>query len=159
VERAPGAGAREAQRIAGTGWGETTYHLERLTIAGLIHRERGGAQDHYFASKVPLADRRLLGLCRSVSARHLMLALLEAKEEATVPELVARTGLSEGRISVHLRRLVETGVVRTGRNGRLRTFFIEDRDRVVRLLIVYRDGFADQWVERLLAAWSDLLRP
>jgi len=158
VRRAPGIGAREAQRAAGTGWGETTYHLDRLTDVGLIHREKSSAQDHYFASEVPLGDRRLLGLTRSVSARLLLVTLLD-KGEATVPELTARTGLSEGRLSVHLRRLIETGVVRTGRRTRWRTFDIADRDRVIRLLVTYREGFADQWVERLLETWSELFRP
>ncbi|MGD0588327.1 MAG: winged helix-turn-helix transcriptional regulator [Thermoplasmata archaeon] len=158
VRRAPGIGAREAQRAAETGWGETTYHLERLTDAGLIHRERSSTQDHYFATEVPLADRRLLGLTRSASARLLLVTLLD-QGEATVPELTERTGLSEGRLSVHLRRLIETGVVRTGRRARWRTFDIVDRDRVTRLLVTYRTGFADQWVEQLLETWADLFRP
>ncbi len=158
VRRAPGVGAREVQRAASTGWGETTYHLDRLTDAGLIHRERSGFQDHYYAAEVPLADRRLLGLTRSPSARRLLVALLDAGE-STVPELTEHTTLSEGRISIHLRRLISTGVVHTGRRGRYRTFAIVDRNRVLRLLVTYREGLADEWVEGLLQTWSDLFRP
>jgi len=158
VRRAPGIGGREAQRAANTGWGETVYHLDRLTDAGLLHRERTGHQDHYFVAEVPLADRRLLGLMRSESARRLVLALLEHGVQ-TVPELTERTGLSTGRLSVHLRRLLETGLVTTGRRGRLRTFVPSDRDRVIRLLVVYRSGFADALTERLLETWSELIRP
>lgn len=158
VRRAPGIGAREAQRATDTGWGETTYHLDRLTESGLIHRERSTYQDHYFVADVPLADRRLLGLTRSRSARTLLIALLD-RGEATVPELTERTGLSEGRLSVHLRRLIGTEVIRTGRRGRWRTFDVADRDRVIRLLVTYREGFADEWVERLLETWSELFRP
>jgi len=158
VRRAPGVGAREVQRVAGTGWGETTYHLDRLTNAGLVHRERGPFQDHYYIAAVPLADRRLLGLTRSASARRLLVDLVESGE-ATVPDLTERTSLSEGRISIHLRRLVETGIVETGRRGRWRTFRVVDRERVVRLLITYREGFTDEWVERLLDTWADLFRP
>ena len=36
VRRHPGVGARQLQRAAGTGWGETVYHLDRLTAAGLL---------------------------------------------------------------------------------------------------------------------------
>ena len=158
VRRAPGSGAREVQRAIDTGWGETTYHLDRLVDAGLIHREPSGYQDHYFVAEVPLADRRLLGLTRSASARRLLVALLEAGE-ATVPELSERTGLSEGRLSVHLRRLIETGMLRMGRRARWRTFEVIDRERVMLLLVTYRDGLADQWVERLLETWSELFRP
>ena len=158
VRRSPGIGAREAQRAAGTGWGETVYHLDRLTQANLLHRERAGHQDHYFAAAVPLGDRALLRLTRSVSARRLLLALLESPG-STVPDLVGRTGLSTGRISVHLGRLGELGLLTTGRRGRLRTFTVADRDRVVGTLVTYREGLADEWLERLLATWSELLRP
>ena len=158
VRRSPGMGAREAQRAAGTGWGETVYHLDRLTDAHLLHRERSGHQDHYFVAAVPLADRGLLRLTRSASARRLLVALLE-EPNSTVPDLAERSGLSAGRISVHLGRLGELGILATGRRARLRTFELRDRDRVLRLLVTYREGLADQWVERLIETWSDLLRP
>jgi len=157
VRRAPGIGGREVQRAAATGWGETVYHLERLTEAGLLHREPSGHQDHYFVASVPLSDRNLLRLTRSPSARHLLVALLE-RPGRTVPDLIERTGLSPGRLSVHLRRLMETGIVQTGREGRLRTFAVADRPRVVRLLVTYRSGIADEWVERLLETWTELFR-
>lgn len=158
VRRMPGTGAREVQRAAGTGWGETVYHLERLTEAHLLQRERAGHQDHYFVAAVPLGDRSLLRLARSPSARRLLVALLETPG-LTVPELSQKTGLSAGRLSVHLGRLAERSLLQTGRRERLRTFEIADRDRVLRLLVSYRESFADEWVERLLATWSDLLRP
>lgn len=157
VRRSPGIGAREVQRQADTGWGETVYHLDRLTQAHLLQRERSGHQDHYFIAAVPLADRGLLRVTRSPSARKLLLALLE-EPNRTVPDLTQRTGLSAGRVSVHLSRLMELGLLRTGHSDRFRTFEIEDRERVVRLLVSYREGLADEWVERLLATWSDLLR-
>jgi len=157
VRRSPGIGAREVQREADTGWGETVYHLDRLTQAHLLQRERSGHQDHYFVAAVPLGDRGLLRLARSPSARRLLVALLESPNR-TVPDLTERTGLSAGRVSVHLSRLMELGILRTGRNDRFRTFEVGDRDRVLRLLVTYREGLADEWVERLLATWSDLLR-
>jgi predicted transcriptional regulator len=157
VRHAPGVGAREVQRAAGLGWGETVYHLDRLTEANLLHRERAGHQDHYFVAEVPLGDRGLLRLTRSPSARRLLVALLEAPG-STVPELMERTGLSAGRLSVHLGRYGELGLLATGRRERLRTFEVVDRERVLRLLLGYRESFGDAWVERLVETWSDLLR-
>jgi predicted transcriptional regulator len=157
VRRSPGIGAREVQREAGTGWGETVYHLDRLTQAHLLQREKSGHQDHYFAAAVPLGDRGLLRLARSPSARRLLVALLELPSR-TVPDLTERTGLSAGRISVHLGRLMELGLLATGRRDRFRTFEVADQERVLRLLVSYRESWADEWVERLLTTWSELLR-
>jgi predicted transcriptional regulator len=158
VLRSPGCGGREAQRAAGTAWGETVYHLERLADAGLLHREQSGHQDHYFAATVPLGDRRLLRLARSASARRLIIAILE-RPDLSVPELIDRTGLSAGRLSVHLHRLTETGIVVTGRRGRLRTFRVADSTRIIQLLVTYRSGFADEWIEKILETWGELFRP
>jgi len=158
ARKAPGSGAREIQRAAGTGWGETVYHLERLTEAGLLHRERSGHQDHYFPATVPLGDRRLLRLSRSRSARRVLVTLLESPA-LTVPEISKRTGLSAGRLSVHLRRMIEMGITQTGRQGRYRTFDVVDRSGVIRVLTTYRSGIADQWIDGLLDTWAELFRP
>jgi len=158
VRAAPGIGGREAQRAADTGWGETVYHLERLTEARLLHRERAGFQDHYFVANVPLADRSLLRLMRSPSARRLLVDLLRRPEQ-TIPELSEQSGMSPGRLSVHLRRFLDGGLLRTGRRGRYRTFDVADRNRVIALLVTYRSGFGDSWTERFLETWSELLRP
>jgi len=158
VQQSPGLGSREIQRKTGMAWGETTYHLDRLVTAGLIHREQGGHQDYYFAATVPLGDRTLLRLARSDAMRRVLSALL-TQPDLTVPELEERTGLSPGRLSIHLRRFLQTGLVQAGRRDRFRTFAIVDRDRVVRLLIAYRSSFADGWVDRLLETWSEVFRP
>jgi predicted transcriptional regulator len=158
VRVAPGLGAREVQRGAGTGWGETTYHLDRMVEAGLLHRESDGHQDHYFVAEVPLAERRLLGLTRSPSVRRVLVTILE-HPGSTVPELTEFTHMSPGRLSVHLRRLLEIGVVRSGRRGRFRTFEIPEREHLIRWLVTYREGFADRWVEGLLETWTELFRP
>ncbi len=158
VRSHPGSGARELQRLSKTAWGEAVYHLDRLTEAGLIHRERGTHQDHYFAPEVPIPDRQVLGLLRSASARRVLEGLLEFPA-STLPDLAGRTGLSRGRLSVHLHRLMRIDLVRSGRSGRRRSFELSDPERVMRLLVTYSDGFADEWIERILATWSELFRP
>lgn len=158
VSHSPGLGSREIQRQTGMAWGETTYHLDRLVTGGLVHREEGGHQDYYFAATVPLGDRTLLRLARSEASRRLLGALL-TDADLTVPELEERTGLSPGRLSIHVRRFLETGLVQSGRRERFRTFRIADRDRVVRILITYRTSYADGWVDRLLETWSEVFRP
>ncbi len=154
----PGTSARDVQRGAQLAWGETAYHLERLEQGGLVHRERGGRQDFYFAASVPLADRTLLRLARSPTIRRLLVTLLRDRT-SSFQGLCERTGLSQSRISVHLRRLLELGIVESNRREQFRVYSIRDEVRVVRLLIAYRESYADGWVDKLVDAWSELFPP
>ena len=154
----PGLSAREIQRSTGTAWGETTYHLERLESAGLIQRERSLHQDFYFAKSVPLGERTLLRLGRSAAVRRILVVLLE-KEDLTLPELSAGAQLSVSRVSIHVRRLLASGVLRSGRRGNFRTFSVTDREVTGRVLVRYRAGYADAWVDRLVEVWAELFPP
>ncbi len=154
----PGTSARDAQRGAEMAWGETAYHLERLEQGGLIHRERGGRQDFYFASSVPLGDRTLLRLARSPTVRRMLVTLLRDRI-SSFQGLRDRTGLSPSRISVHLHRLLELGIVDSARRDQQRIYSIRDEERIVRLLITYRESYADGWVEKLVDTWSELFPP
>jgi predicted transcriptional regulator len=159
VERTPGLSAREIQRQAGAAWGETAYHLERLEEAGLVHRERGPHQDFYFEARVPLGDRTLLRLARSEAVRRILVELVRAEEELALVEVAERSSLSVSRASIHLRRLLETGIIVSGRRGAMRTFRVGEAGRVARVLVAYREGYADRWVDQLVAAWSELFPP
>ena len=155
VRTTPGLSAREIQRGAGTGWGETVYHLERLEESGLLQRERGGHQDFYFAASVPLGERTLLRLARSAAVRRILVTVLD-RPGRTLPEIAEGTAMSLSRASIHLRRLLDTGVVASGQRDRWRTFSVVEPERVARLLVLYRAGFQDDWIDRLSGAWADL---
>ncbi|HEV2316113.1 MAG TPA: winged helix-turn-helix transcriptional regulator [Thermoplasmata archaeon] len=159
VERTPGLSAREIQRQAGTAWGETSYHLERLETAGLVQRERGPHQDFYFGARVPLGDRTLLRLARSEAVRRILVELLRSEEELPLVEIAERSSLSVSRTSIHLRRLLETGILVASRQGPLRTFRVGESNRIARVLVTYREGYADRWIDQLVDTWSELFSP
>lgn len=158
VRTTPGLSAREIQRAAGTAWGETSYHLERLEDGGLIRRERGPHQDFFFAATVPESERTVLRAARSTSARRILVELL-AHPDLTIAEIGSATELSLSRTSIHLRRLIEMRIVATGQRGPYRTFQVVDRAQVAQLLVAHQDGYADAWVERLVDAWSEMFPP
>ena len=154
----PGRSAREIQRAAGTAWGETTYHLDRLERSGLVHRERGPHQDFYFAASVPLGERTLLRVARSSAARRILVVLLR-EGDLTLAEVTSRAALSLTRVSIHLRRLLDTGLVHSGRRDRLRTFRLSDPERTGRVLVAYKDGFGDALIDGLSDTWGELFPP
>lgn len=158
VQSTPGLSAREIQRAAGTAWGETSYHLERLEDGGLIRRERGSHQDFFFAATISEGERTVLRAARSASARRILVELL-AHPDLSLAEVGSATGLSVSRTSIHLRRLIETHIVEAGHRGPFRTFRVADRARVAQLLVAHQEGYADAWVDRLVDAWSEMFPP
>lgn len=153
----PGASARDVQRLAGLAWGETAYHLDQLTRAGALRRERGGRRDFYFRTDLTWDDRRLLRSLRSASQRRLLLAL-STSPGRTVAELGEDTRLSYSTISFHLRELVDAGVVEGFRDGNVRRYRARFPERLGELLTTYRESFADRLVDRFVETWSSLIR-
>ena len=156
VCRHPGSSAREIQRTAGLAWGETAYHLDQLTKAGVLRRERGGRRDYYFPHAMGWEDRRLFQALRRPAQRHLLVALSRTPG-LTLAELRAACGFSLSTTSFHLRQLLAISVVEGYREGNLRRYRVVRPTRLVELLKGYRDSFQDRLVDRFIEAWSGLL--
>lgn len=155
VSKHPGASARDVQRIAGLGWGETAYHLEQLTDGGVLRRERGGRRDYYFAAAMTWEDRRLFQALRSPAQRRLLLVLTESPG-LTLSELRARLDLSLSTTSFHVRQLMSYSVIEGYRSGNLRRYRAMRPQRVAELVKGYRESFEDRLVDRFVEAWSGL---
>lgn len=155
VSKNPGASAREVQRLAGLGWGETAYHLEQLTEAGVLRRERGGRRDFYFPASITWEDRRLFQALRSPAQRRLLLALSEAPG-LNLAELRERLGLSLSTTSFHVRQLLASSEIEGYRDGNSRRYRAVRPQRVAELVRGYQESFEDRLVDRFVEAWSAL---
>jgi predicted transcriptional regulator len=155
ISKNPGSSARDVQRLAGLAWGETAYHLDQLTRAGLVRRERGGRRDYYFLSSMRWEDRRLFQALRSPTQRRLVLLLSQAPG-LTLAELRERTGLSLSTTSFHLRQLLERSVIEGYRGGNVRRYRVLQASHVAELVRGYRDSFEDRLVDRFVEAWTGL---
>lgn len=151
----PGASARDVQRLAGLAWGETAYHLDVMTRAGAVRRERGGRRDYYYPPEMTWNDRKLVRSLRSDSQRRILLELT-GSGGLTISELCARTGLSVSTTAFHLRELVEASLVEPFRDGNVRRYRAAFPARVSQLLKEHRESFRDQLVDRFVETWSSL---
>jgi DNA-binding MarR family transcriptional regulator len=157
IQEHPGSSAREIQRRLSTAWGETTYHLERLSKAGLLRRERGGWRDYYFSLELTWLDRRIIQSLRSPAERQLLLAALD-RPSSSFAELVDETGLGRSTASFHLRRLVELGRLTVSDPGVNKRYSVVEADRTRELLSQYAASFADELVDRFVDAFGGLLK-
>ena len=153
----PGASARGVQRGLGLGWGETTYHLDQMLRAGLLHRERGGRRDYYFRPDTPPIDRQLLVVMQSPVERA-MLVELARFPGASFRDLMSRLNLGKSTAAFHLRFLVALGVVDVESSTARRRYSVRRADIVLRLYGSYRDSFEDRWVDRFSSTWGGLVR-
>lgn len=156
VAQHPGSSARDIQRRAQLGWGETAYHLDQLIAAGLLRRERGGRRDYYFPASMTWEDRRLLQALRSPTQRRL-LVVLGGAPGLTLGEMRERAGLSLSTTSFHLRQLLERSAVEWYREGNLRRYRVAQPHRLAQMLHLYQTSFQDGMVDRFVEAWSGLL--
>lgn len=156
VSHHPGASARDVQRLAGLGWGETAYHLDQLTTAGVLRRERGGRRDYYFPATMTWEERRVLQALRSPTQRRLLL-LLSERPGLSLAELHERSRLSLSTTSFHLRQLLDRAVVESRREANVRRYWVVQREHVAELVRGYRESFGDDLVDRFVEAWSGLL--
>lgn len=156
VCRHPGASAREIQRLAKLAWGETAYHLDQLTRAGILRRERGGRRDFYFPAAMGWGDRRLFQALRRPAQRRLIV-VLSREPGLTLAELRQRAGFSLSTTSFHVRQLLAGTVLEGVRDGNLRRYRVAHTTRVAELLKGYRESFQDRLVDRFVEAWSGLL--
>ncbi len=155
VARNPGSSARDVQRVLGLGWGETSYHLDRLVEAQLLRRERTPNRDFYFARDVTWEDRRSLVFFRRRTSREILLALY-ARPDLTAYEVADRLGLGKSTVSFHLARLLSAGLVESQRPEASRRFRVANPEQVRRLLQMYRDSFREEVVGRFAEVWGSI---
>ena len=157
VRAHPGASARDLQRRAGLAWGETAYHLDQLTRAGAIRREKGGRRDYYFPPGITWEDRKLLSALRSPAERRILLELSQ-HPELTLTGLGAAAELSPSTTSFHVRHLIGAGLVEGLRTENVRRYRVVHPSRVAEIVREYRESFEDRLVDRFVLAWSSIFR-
>ena len=155
VVQHPGSSAREVQRRAQLGWGETAYHLDQLTRAGILRRERGGRRDYYFPAEMSWDDRRVFQSLRSAAERRILLELVD-RPGRTLSELRTASGLSLSTTSFHVRHLLRESVIEGFQDGSRRRYRALRPERVREFLHHYQESFEDRWVDRFVEAWSGL---
>jgi predicted transcriptional regulator len=153
----PGSSARNVQRGLAMGWGETSYHLDQLLQAGLLHRERGGRRDYYFPADMLPIDRQLLLAMQSTAERAVLVELARSPD-LTFHELVDRLGVGKSTVAFHLKFLVALGIVDVDVSAPTRRYRARRPDLVLRLYASYRDSFEDRWIDRFSSTWGGLTR-
>lgn len=117
VQTEPGLSVSEVMERRGTAWGQTVYHLERLTEAGLLDEEPDGRYRRFYPVGLDPGEREAVGLLREESPRRIVEHLVE-NPASIQKEIASAVGLASSTVSKHLRRLEERGLVERAEDGR-----------------------------------------
>ena len=88
------------------------------------------------------------------SYRHIVLCLV-AEGASTQKRISAFVSLSQSTVSWHLKRLLNEGILGArSEKGRLLYALQLENEKIMKLLISYRESFVDSLVDRAIEMWS-----
>jgi len=152
----PGMYFREIQRALKLEVGEVEYHLGYMEKAGLVNVMLDGNRKRYFArGSVDASDRKILSLLRQEVPRQIVINIL-LTEKRSFQELLEKIGKAKSTMSFHLSKLTEGGHLSVERVGKENVYSVTHPEKMAKLLIIYRETFLDEAVDRFAEAWLEL---
>ncbi len=160
VEQHPGLHQRDLARRLDLRPSHAEYHLHQLVKTGLLRTETSGRYKRYFVAVEPFktdpgdavspTDRPWLALLREARPLELVAHLIQ-QEPLQLGEVSRLMNLSGGTVSYHVAKLEKQGIVERFRVGKQRYVKLQDRERLVRVLLEHEppddlvEGFEDLW--------------
>lgn len=156
VKENAGSHMREIQRASGMSFGMVSYHLSYLGKHNLIKEEKDGNYVRYYLVNSDTKDEKLLALLRQRSVRMILLFIV-THEGCSRQEISTGVNLSPSTTSWHLKKLIDNGIVVLDKKikGKAYSYSINiPKERIINLLITYRESFVDNLVDGLLELWE-----
>jgi predicted transcriptional regulator len=159
ITRFPGLHMREIQRKLGLSIALAEYHLNFLEKADFVSSIDEGGYRRYYAKSGKGDDagyalghheRKIVGLLRQKIPLQIALFLLKTGQ-ASHKDISDSLGMAGSKLSFHLKKMEGLGVIRKLKRMEGRGYTIEDRAKVLRLLITFKpsqdmlDEFSDLW--------------
>lgn len=150
VRQHAGSHLREIQRASDLSFGMISYHLSYLERHNLIKEEKDGNYVRYYPVSVDTKNEKLLGLLRQRSVRTILLFIV-THEGASHQEISAGVTLSPSTTTWHLKKLIENNIVVCNKKIKGNAYSLGvPKERIISLLITYRESFLDTLVDGLL---------
>lgn len=119
VKAHPGAHPSAIAQRLDLGWGTVVYHLAKLEETRLVTARNAHNRKCYFAITADLdADARTAVAAMSTDKTRTIVEAVRARPGISQKELSETLGISQALASWHVKRLVESGVLTTQREGR-----------------------------------------
>lgn len=156
IRERPGTYSREIERELEMQTGVIQYHLNLMEELKLITSQGDGFRKRYFvSSEVSLQDRRVLSVLKLKTPRRIVIHLLQ-NPDSSYDQILSQFTFSKGALSFHMKKLLDSGIVRPARSASGVTYAVANEDEVARVIITYRTTFLDNLVDSFIESWLQI---
>ncbi|MDI6855847.1 MAG: winged helix-turn-helix transcriptional regulator [Candidatus Thermoplasmatota archaeon] len=156
IESNQGIHLREISRILGMHLSLVEHHLNYMAKHELINAIEEGGYKRYYTGKeiIGARDKRVLALLRQKMPLKIVLFILE-HPNSRHKDILTQLNISGSTLSFHLKKLVKAGMLNVGSQGSEKSYDINDKRAVLRLLIEYKPA-GEELTESFVELWEQL---
>jgi predicted transcriptional regulator len=157
IQAHPGVHLREIARSLNLAIGDVQYHLYALEKAGYIISKRRGLFKHFYTSNAFNESQKNIIEALSHETQRRILFLMMRKSSISQGEIAKLVNVSASTVTWHMKHLVDAGLVRVHREGRMVKYDLKvPADEIKKLAKSYPLMFWEKWADRFADLWIDL---
>lgn len=155
VSLSPGIHLRKLQKLLGTSFSTTRYHVESLTRGGEIVSTMDGRYQRLYPAGTADSSKAMYALVQSKSARKVLRALAHSQADLRNGDLAEIVRMPRSTVSEHIALLSGAGLVSRRVTGDGYTLYgIQDREGVLELLDAFEKNLLDIATDRFTELWD-----
>ncbi len=143
ISKNPGIQFRQIMRATGMKNGSLSHHLSKLEKSGSVQVHRGLRQTRFYPLHVTKDESKIIKALRRQTPREII-TLLIINEDLEFNEVVKKVNKAPSTISLYLSQLVDDGVVKVEFLEKKKTYKINDKMLVDKLIEQYRPGILER---------------
>jgi len=156
IRNKPGIHFRQIHRETDMAMGELEYHLNVLEKMEVISKRISSHYTRYYpADELSENDKKIMGILRQEKLREILLYIISS-EGVGHGDIVKRFRLIKSTASFYLDKLLSKRIIEKKKRGRNVFYSVKDQKKVLRLILIYKEGFGDRIVKRVEGLWANL---
>jgi predicted transcriptional regulator len=150
ISQNPGSYLNKAAQDMGMNINTIRYHLDNLEHEGLITSKNDMNLRTYFViDTLDKVDRNITSLLQQKRFRDMIIIVI-ARPGITHKGICQELALKESTVTKYLALLIDRNIIIVERMGKEKHYSVSEQERVIRMLMVYKRSFWDEFVDNTL---------
>lgn len=156
IRSKPGIHFREVHRESGLAMGELEYHLRVLEKMEVVVKRSSAYHSRYYPSdELRDEEKELIGVLRQKMLRNILVFLISEKR-CSHGGITEKFELVKSTTSFYLKKLLANDLIDKTREGRKVYYRVPEPRKILRLILLYKEGFGDELAARVEKLWANL---